>query len=505
MKLFVIYILILICFLLTSCKSQNHTHHNELESKNNQALSTHDIYHTITNNTPINNNEVIDKSLEPLVEPSDDILVKIRLNSENQNIYIYNKKKHSVDCNNDNKYEFQDVYQDVTCSYKNSEIVTIKITITKEDIIEKDRFAVWDDNRTNDLISITNNPFFRNRTMRVSLNTDETSLAKNNEEFEKIIPFKATYITLKDDVIVDIPVKNLPIQTALYEVDCNDDGIYENKYYGTDATCHFSTQGKHQIAIRGKIPIFQPYDNKNYYLKTIEQWGTTQWLSMHRAFSQCGEFNITAKDAPDLSHVTDMSEMFARAEKMNANINHWDVSNVKDMKRMFYMAKSFNQPLDKWDTSNVVNMTSMFAHARKFNQNINSWNVSHVKNMSGMFYKAKKFNKPLDKWDVSHVEYMPDMFAYTFYNKPLRNWNLASLKDARGMFEHSSSDKYTDAPPILFFKDKVFQEKVCQRIESIGRKCYLLYNEAADPWRDRDDYPDDPAYQKDDNDYERIF
>jgi surface protein len=376
--------------------------------------------------------------------------------------------------------------------------------MTEKNPIVKDRLEIWDDNRTNDLISITNTPYFRDRTMRCVLNSDKNAL-KEWHNFDRIIPFKATYLTLKPNVTVKLLVHNLSSQTASYEVDCDNDGIYENRYYGTDSICHFKQPGNHQIAMRGEIPNLQLYDGDNYYLKSIDQWGTIQWLSMHRAFSQCGEFNITAKDAPDLSHVTDMSEMFAWAKKMNANINHWDVSNVKDMKEMFYMAKSFNQPLDKWNTSNVVNMTSMFAHARKFNQNINSWNVSHVKNMSGMFYKAEKFNKPLDKWDVSHVEYMPDMFAYTFYNKPLRTWNLASLKDARGMFEHSSSDKYTDATPILFFKDKVFQDKVCQRIESIGRKCYLLYNEAADPWRDRDDYPDDPAYQKDDNDYERIF
>ena len=40
---------------------------------------------------------------------------------------------------------------------------------------------------------------------------------------------------------------------------------------------------------------------------------------------------IEANDAPDLSHVKDMSEMFKFALKMNSDINHWDVSHVTNM------------------------------------------------------------------------------------------------------------------------------------------------------------------------------
>ena len=37
-----------------------------------------------------------------------------------------------------------------------------------------------------------------------------------------------------------------------------------------------------------------------------------------------------------------------------------DVSNVTNMSNMFAGADKFNQPLDKWDTSNVINMSGMF-------------------------------------------------------------------------------------------------------------------------------------------------
>ena len=192
-------------------------------------------------------------------------------------------------------------------------------------------------------------------------------------------------------------------------------------------------------------------------------------------------------------------EMFKYALKMNSDINHWDVSHVTNMQEVFFGAKSFNRPLDKWDTSNVVNMTQMFALAEKFNQDINQWNVSNVRYMSGMFYKAKKFDQMLDKWDVSKVEYMADMFAYTKYNRPLYKWNIASLLDPCGMFEYSTNDKYIEGSLEYYFKDIVFQYKVYYRLKSIGRGCRLYYNHRTDPWRDPEEskyYP----YFKDDHD-----
>ena len=53
------------------------------------------------------------------------------------------------------------------------------------------------------------------------------------------------------------------------------------------------------------------------------------------------------------------------------------------------MLKSFNQTIGSWDVSQVTTMQGMFARATAFNQDIGSWNVSKVTNMSSMFYNAK--------------------------------------------------------------------------------------------------------------------
>ncbi|MBR6611821.1 MAG: BspA family leucine-rich repeat surface protein, partial [Campylobacter sp.] len=46
-----------------------------------------------------------------------------------------------------------------------------------------------------------------------------------------------------------------------------------------------------------------------------------------------------------------------------SGIEEWDVSHVTDMNNMFQSATSFNQPLDNWDVSNVTNMSGMFVDA----------------------------------------------------------------------------------------------------------------------------------------------
>ncbi|WP_236847558.1 BspA family leucine-rich repeat surface protein, partial [Campylobacter sp. P0109] len=99
----------------------------------------------------------------------------------------------------------------------------------------------------------------------------------------------------------------------------------------------------------------------------------------------------------DVSHVTNMSGMFAGAVNFNSDISSWDVSNVTDMSYMFYDATSFNQPLNDWDVSKVTNMSGMFQGAFRFNQPLDNWNVSSVADMHWMFFRANGLYR-LPKW-----------------------------------------------------------------------------------------------------------
>jgi surface protein len=81
-------------------------------------------------------------------------------------------------------------------------------------------------------------------------------------------------------------------------------------------------------------------------------------------------------------------------------------------------------PIEEWDVSNVTDMSSIFANAQKFNQDISQWNVSNVTDMNGMFNNAQKFNQDISQWLVSNVTDMSDMFcnAYKFNQNMVKGY-----------------------------------------------------------------------------------
>lgn len=81
----------------------------------------------------------------------------------------------------------------------------------------------------------------------------------------------------------------------------------------------------------------------------------------------------------------------------NGDISKWDVSHVTDMNDMFYRSK-FNGDISNWDVSKVEDMGSMFCDA-SFNGDISKWDVSSVKNMEYMF--CRNFTPPLFEGDLS--------------------------------------------------------------------------------------------------------
>ena len=175
----------------------------------------------------------------------------------------------------------------------------------------------------------------------------------------------------------------------------------------------------------------------NQRLIKVTQWGTTQWTSLTKAFIACGNMDITATDKPDLSAVTDLSMMFQSCGNLvyNTSINDWDVSHITNMSGMFATATEFNQPLNNWDVSHVTNMSQMFAEALKFNQPLNNWVVSSVTNMSGTFVAAMKFNQNINSWNVSNVTDMSNMFGTARdFNQPLNNWVTSKVTDMSGIF-----------------------------------------------------------------------
>ncbi len=169
-----------------------------------------------------------------------------------------------------------------------------------------------------------------------------------------------------------------------YHIDCNNDGIFEAFNVTSSYTCNYETVGNYQIAITGDFPAM--LKDTSSIACTVNNWGSIKWKTMSRMFFGCNRVDFVATDTPDLSEVTDMSEMFRNVIEINS----------------VYFGITYENTMPYWDVSNVTNMQSMFTGVR-FNQDLSNWNVSNVTNMQYMFNNTISFNKDLSGWDVDQV------------------------------------------------------------------------------------------------------
>lgn len=253
-------------------------------------------------------------------------------------------------------------------------------------------------------------------------------------------PFITTWEVTSEDLSITIPRAGGEMEYS-YTVDFGDGTIVPNN---TQNITHlYALPGTYTVSISGVFPginfgNYSEWSEEPKKLKTIEQWGNTQWQSM--TFSGCTNLIINASDAPDLSNVGNMSLMFKDCISLNTSINHWNTSNAVNMTQMFSGASSFNQPLDTWDVSNVEQMTEMFSNASSFNQSLNDWDVSSVHDMQGMFAGAAQFNQPLNNWNLPSLRGLNYMFKNALdFNQNINNWDLYFIIQMGEVFSGASS------------------------------------------------------------------
>ena len=96
-----------------------------------------------------------------------------------------------------------------------------------------------------------------------------------------------------------------------YDVDWNNDGTFDQFGITGNVTHDYGTAGTYTVAIRGDFPrIYFNNTGDRQKILSVDQWGSVAWESMESAFFGCSNLSIWASDAPDLSMVSDMSNMF---------------------------------------------------------------------------------------------------------------------------------------------------------------------------------------------------
>lgn len=179
----------------------------------------------------------------------------------------------------------------------------------------------------------------------------------------------------------------------------------------------------------------------NLKLLTIENWGNTQFQNLN--FKQCENLTSNASGAPDISLMTNLSEMFMNCYNFNGNISSLGTSTITDMNNMFNGASSFNQDLSNWNTSIVTSMESMFENATDFNSDLNVWEVGSVLTMKNMFKNATSFNNLVYAWNSVSLTNTESMFeGATSFNQLVHDWNLTNVTTTKNMFKGATSFNY---------------------------------------------------------------
>ncbi len=279
-----------------------------------------------------------------------------------------------------------------------------------------------------------------------------------------------------------------------FDVDCDGDGIFENRLITENVTCKASIGTRHYIAVRGDITTLNITSKDRGHtlmnrdddeIISLDQWGDIAWSDLDIFSYSFHDASIIYRpnDIPDLSHTTSLDDWSRPYKCFQSSVENWDVSHITSMNYTFRYAKPyqkfhfyndedrqtiypwimfaermsaqphkipitkenatckpFNAPIGNWDVSNVTSMTGMFMNAPQFNQPIGNWNVSYVTSMAAMFEGAKNFNQPIENWNVSNVEDTYLMFAgATSFNQPIGNWNVSRVNNMAGMFEEATN------------------------------------------------------------------
>jgi len=306
-------------------------------------------------------------------------------------------------------------------------------------------FNISDQIKANSNVDITTDKFV------ILINTTSAGVSDENQI---LLPIKG------ENMIIDWGDGTTSTHTQLNNPDNNIDG--------NNVTHTYDVAGSYIVKISKELTRinFNNGGDKNKLYEIIN-WGDCSWEDFTQSFYGCTEMDLIANDAPDLSAVSSMSQMFDSCYKLinsNGSISSWDTSNVTNIQYLFRTAIQFNQDVGNWVVSGVTSLREVFAQAYQFNQDISSWDVSNVNslyrtfanssfsqnisswvvsnvtNMQGTFINCTNFNFPIGNWDVSKVYTMHELFlGCNNFNQDISSWDVSNVRSMYRTFYNATS------------------------------------------------------------------
>ena len=197
-------------------------------------------------------------------------------------------------------------------------------------------------------------------------------------------PFVTTWQTsVKNEAIVLPLIVNDTYDVTIDWGDGSPKQVVDGKLT-TAISHHYANKGTHTVSLTpntadGLPAIYFHNINNAYKITAVTQWGNTPWHTLEGAFSGCLNLDVTATDTPNLSQVTSLAKMFAgdqHLQNANDSLNHWQVSHVTDMSSMFANARLFHASLTQWHVSKNTDTEDMF-HGDLFHNTLSSNTFLH--------------------------------------------------------------------------------------------------------------------------------
>ena len=246
--------------------------------------------------------------------------------------------------------------------------------------------------------------------------------------------FITTWRTTTANESIIIPTNSA--HTYAYNVDWGD-SVTDATTHNGDASHTYAIAGDYVVSITGAFPqiYFNNTSAHRAKIRNIRQWGNQVWASMQNSFYGAGNLTILGNaGSPDLSAVTNTSQMFQLATSVNYLGGDWNVSGVTDMSGMFQSAIKFNMDVSDWNVSAAIDMSRMFNGARVFSSDVSDWKVNGVTDMNNMFNGTRAFNADISGWNVRRVTDMNNMFhTAAAFDRNLGAWDVGAVTTAANM------------------------------------------------------------------------